>query len=432
MQTILVLGATGLIGTAVTRRLLAAGHAVVGLCRGLPPKALTQERLSWRVADIAALTTPDAWRLPLDGIDVIVNCAGALQSGPRDDVEAVHLVAMRALYAAAAEHGIARFVQISAPRVAPDATTAFSRTKALADQALAASGLASVILRPGLVLSPQAYGGSGLLRAVAALPWLQPSLTLTGRVQTVGVDDVAEAVLRAVDGRITTGSDFDLVEDDSHTFDDLVTDLRTWLGFAPARRLPVPAALVALLFRLGDGAVALGWRTPLCTTALREMQRGVRGDPGPWRAATGASLPSLRATLSRIPATIQERRYARLWPLKPAMIVGLAIFWLLSGAIGLASLDMAAGVLTSRGMPSGLAGGLVVAGSFVDLILGVAVLVRKTAAMALAGMLAVSLGYLVLGTMFAADLWRDPLGPYVKILPVMLSVLVAAVLLEER
>ena len=67
---------------------------------------------------------------------------------------------------------------------------------------------------------------------------MQPSLALTGRVQTVGVEDVAEAVVRAVDGLIVAGSDLDLVEDGAHAFDDLVEDFRAWLGFPAARRLP--------------------------------------------------------------------------------------------------------------------------------------------------------------------------------------------------
>ena len=173
---------------------------------------------------------------------------------------------------------------------------------------------------------------------------------------------------------IAAGSDFDLVEDDAHTFDDLVGNLRTWLGFAGGAA-HCRFRLLSSRFCFGSviGAVALGWRTPLCTTALREMQRGVLGDPAPWRAATGASLPSLRETLSRMPATIQERRYARLWPLKPALIVGLALFWLLSGAIGLVSLDAAA-QRADRARHAGQdsARGLVVAGSLIDLTLAAA------------------------------------------------------------
>ena len=65
------------------------------------------------------------------------------------------------------------------------------RSKGDADAALCSSALDWVVLRPGLVLSPDAYGGTALLRAMAGMPWVQP-IAFSGRpIQTVSVDDVA-------------------------------------------------------------------------------------------------------------------------------------------------------------------------------------------------------------------------------------------------
>jgi uncharacterized protein YbjT (DUF2867 family) len=432
MAKILVLGAYGLIGRAIVYQLLDAGHSVVGLGRRPPADNSGIPRLTWRAADISTLSSAEAWHPYIAGVDAIVNCAGVLQSGPRDDVVTVQSVAMRALYQAAEHQKITRFVQISAPGVSMDSPTPFSRTKADADAALSASGLDWVILRPGLVLGSQAYGGSGLLRALAAIPFVQPMVALPGTIQTVGASDVATATLAAVEGRLGACVAFDLVEDERRSFAEVVGQMRAWLGYRPAPVLMLPNWLVRMVFSLGDAAVAFGWRTPICSTALKELRNGVTGDSAPWRATTGQSLSPLPATLGRLPSTIQERRYARLWFLKPATILGLSLFWLLSGAIGLSSLHDATSVLTTRGTDTTLANALVVGGSIIDILLGVFVLVRRTAPLALAGMLAVSAVYLGAGSMLAPDLWSDPLGPYVKIIPGMILTVVALALIEDR
>jgi hypothetical protein len=67
-------------------------------------------------------------------------------------------------------------IQISAAGVSETASTAFFRTKAQGDRVLSARAKNWIILRPTLVLSHEAYGGTALLRAVAALPLIQPRI----------------------------------------------------------------------------------------------------------------------------------------------------------------------------------------------------------------------------------------------------------------
>ena len=68
---------------------------------------------------------------------------------------------------AAARSGwcISRFPARREPTAPPSATT-----KREAERLIAASGIAYAILRPGFVVAPSAYGGSAMLRALAAFP----------------------------------------------------------------------------------------------------------------------------------------------------------------------------------------------------------------------------------------------------------------------
>jgi uncharacterized protein YbjT (DUF2867 family) len=429
---ILVLGGYGLIGLSIVTRLAEAGHGVTALGRSIAAWRRVHPAVSWVERNIAHLTHPEQWLPIVAGMDVVVNCAGALQDSPRDDLRKLQADAMRALFEACGTASVERVIQISAVGVSEHAPTAFFRTKAEADAALAGSDLDWVVFRPGLVIGPAAYGGTALARALASFPLLVPMIGGKQMIQTVGVGVIADAALAAAEGRIRTRQVYDLVEDQAHSFRDLILGFRAWLRFGPAPVVRVPAWTGRLLARVGDGLGHLGWRSPLRTTALIHLEQNLVGDPGPWRQETGHGVPPLSETLRDLPATVQERWFARLWLLKPLVIATLCLFWAFSGFIGIAQLTDASEILTERGFEPSLAAGSVLAGSVVDLALGLLVLVQRFHRAALIGMLATSVLYLAAGTVLAPDLWLDPLGTYLKVIPGAVLALVALAIAGER
>jgi hypothetical protein len=130
--------------------------------------------------------------------------------------------------------------------------------------------------------------------------------------------------------------------------------------------------------------------------------------------------------------TRQERLFARMWVMTPVTVAILSLFWITSGLIGFAQRDAAAEVLTRRGFGLTSAMSFVLIGAVIDLGLGLAILWRAAAQWACLGMVAVSLGYLGAGTLMTPDLWADPLGPFVKVLPGIVLALTGYILLEER
>ena len=431
---VLVLGAYGLIGSAVVRELLAHSHEVIGLGRNIAQASQALPAVQWLRGDLADLTTADAWTPLLRDCkpDAIVNCSGVLQDGPRDDVFVIQSDAIRALIAACEALAIRRFVQISATRATADADTGFMRSKAAADAALATSTLDWWILRPGLVLSPQAYGGSALLRALAAMPLVLPIVHADCTVQTVAVTDVTTAARQCLDGAVPTGRSFDLVETDTHTVAEVVMQLRAWLGLPPAPMLRLPDALARPVARIADGLTWLGWRSPLRTTAMREIKHGVRGDSTVWQTATGTRLLSLRETLQQMPATVQERWFARLFLLKPMLVLTLAAFWCTTAVIAIANSQPALSLLAAANIEGIAAQAVVFGGAAVDALLGLAVLHRRTLRAAALAMVAVTVGYLVGGTLLLPSLWLDPLGPLVKPIPAAALALVLLAIADDR
>ncbi|MGR8961911.1 SDR family oxidoreductase [Rhizobium leguminosarum] len=425
-MNILILGATGFIGSVVAARLVADGHVVTGLGRNPARARLKQPAIEWRRADLSRMTKPADWEDILKDQHVVVNCAGALQDGLSDDLAATQAEAMLALYAAAKCSSRQLIVQISARTAGAAGDLPFLATKRRADEALAASGLPYLILRPALVLGRNAHGGSALLRALAAFPLVLPLVHAESPVETLSVDDVAEAVSRAVSGGLPS-KDIDLAANEVLTLADLVRLHRQWLGLPPARVFALPPWLARPVTWLADLSGLLGWRSPLRSTALTVMSEGVQSS----KAGSGLVATPAAAALSANPSGVQDLWFARLYLLKPLVISGLSVFWLLSGLIPLLALEKTSAHFLPF-MPQASATALTLATCLTDVVLGAAVLVRPLAKRALVGMLGVSLAYLAGASLLEPALWLDPLGVLVKVLPSILLTLVALATLDER
>ncbi|KPH08993.1 SDR family oxidoreductase [Rhizobium acidisoli] len=424
-MNILILGATGFIGSVVAARLVADGHAVTGLGRNPMRARLKQPAIEWRRADLSHMTRPGDWEDLLKDRQAVVNCAGALQDGLSDDLSATQAEAMLALYAAAKRTSQPLVVQISARTAGAAGDLPFLATKRRADEALVGSGLPHLILRPALVLGRNAHGGSSLLRALAAFPLALPLVHADSPVETLSVDDVAEAVSRAVAGGLR--GDIDLAADEVLTLADLIGLHRQWLGLAPARIFSLASWLARPVTWLADMAGLLGWRSPLRSTAMTVMSEGIRSE----KRESGLTATSAPATLSANPSGVQDLWFARLYLLKPLVISGLSVFWLLSGLIPLLALTKTSAHFLPF-MPEAAATALTLATCLIDVALGATVLVRPLAKRSLLGMLVVSFAYLTGASLLEPALWLDPLGPLVKVLPSILLTLTALATLDER
>lgn len=427
-MNVLLTGATGFIGVALAARLIAGGHHVTGVGRrGSPPFPITR----WIELDLRQADRPERWLPYLANIDAVVNCAGVLQDNARDSTTAAHVTGPAALFAACEQAGVRKVIQISAIGV-DGGTTAFSRSKARGDAALRATGLDWLILRPSVVLGRSAYGGSALFRALAALP-VMPRIPDAGLLQVVQLDDVVATVAFFLRPDAPVRLQLDVAGPELLPVEDVIAKYRKWLGKQPARLLSVPGWLLGALFGLGDFAGWLGWRSPVRTTARQELRRGAAGDNAAWRTATGIEPRALADALAAEPASVQERWFARLYLLKPLALTSLSLFWILTALIALGpGWEDGIGLLREAGI-TGAAGPIVTtAGAIGDLAIGAGIAFRQTSRPALCGALALSLVYALGSTFLVPSLWIDPLGPLLKLLPILGLHVVALAILEDR
>ncbi|MBZ9653132.1 SDR family oxidoreductase [Phyllobacterium lublinensis] len=428
---VLVLGGTGFIGQQVCQRLLSDGHVVTAVGRDIAEVCRRIKQVTWRSIDIGKLTSVDDWVPLLAGVDAVVNCVGALQDGARDNVTAVQLDAMLKLYEAAAQSSVRLVVQISTAIEGRGASLPFIATKRAADEALVQSTVPHIILRPALVIGRNAHGGTALIRSLASFPLIVPLIHSDRPVEIVALSDLTEAVSASLDGRISTASDIALASRQHHTLADVVLAHRSWLGLGKATVVRLPHRLATITAWLADCAGFLGWRSPLRSTAMKIMADGVFSSNAVDTSPSVLQLRSLEETLSASLSGVQDLWFARLYLLKPLIILVLALFWTVSGIIALLAFSASTTHLAdSFGETSSVV--LTVCTSLVDIVLGCLVLFRRFATIAMTGMLLISIVYLIGGSLFTPTLWLDPLGPYVKVIPSLFLTLVGMAVINER
>ncbi|HEV2153414.1 SDR family oxidoreductase [Bradyrhizobium sp.] len=436
-RTILVLGASGLIGRFVTDDLRARGFRVIGVARSLSP-AQTMSALDIEQPilslDSAALTR----LLGEHAADVVVNCLGVLQDGPGSDTNAVHRDFVARLLQAIADSGRAiRLVHISIPGTAEADRTAFATTKREAERLIATSGIPHAILRPGFVVAPAAYGGSAMLRALAAFPLDLPEKEMATPFQPVAVEEISATIAwlaaRESDDLSVKAVTWDLMQAEPITMAGVIKQFRLAFGTAAWPHLAMPAFMLDLGARIGDLANTLGWVPPMRTTAIAELRRGVTGDPSAWIAATSISPKTLAQTIGRHPASIQDKWFARLFLIKALIFACLVAFWLVSGFIALfVSYRAAAGILTAHNFPPALVDPITIGTSLMDMSIGMLIAFRRTAAIGLIAGIIASLGYMFGAAILTPDLWIEPLGALVKTGPAIVLMLVALLMLDNR
>ncbi len=428
---ILLIGATGFIGAAVAARLAAEGHEVVGVTRSVGTLARRVAAARWVELDLRKATRADAWTPHLAGTDAVVNCAGTLQDSLRDDTAAVHRAAPAALWEACERAGVRRVIHFSAIGVDRGGISKFSATKLKGDWALTESKLDWVILRPSVVVGRQAYGGSALFRGLASLPVL-PRTPDAGPLDILQLDDVVETVVRLLAPGAASRVALELAGPERLSFEDVVQAYRAWLGLRPARIVSTPGFVMGAAYRVGDLVAWLGWRPPIRTTARREIVRGAVGSPKAWTEATGIEPRPLSAALAAEPASVQERWFANLFLLKPLMIGVFALFWLMTGLVSLGpGYELAANYMRAAGAGP-LSEPSVIAGGVADLVVAAGIAWRRTTRLALYAAIGLSVFYVVAGTWLLPELWRDPLGPMMKIWPILVLNFVCLAVLEER
>jgi len=227
---IVITGATGNLGTALLRRLVADHHELVGLARRLPEPDERDSRVQWSMVDLTHEEADGTLRRAFRGADAVVHLAWGFQpSHDPDYLGRLGVGGTRRVLAAATAEQVPHLVHLSSvgaysPKLddrpvdetwptdgVPGST--YSAHKVAAERLLddhestSASSTGITRLRPGIVGQRAAasallrYGVPGFIpaRAIRFVPVLPLDRAMT--IPVVHADDVASAVQQVVSRR---------------------------------------------------------------------------------------------------------------------------------------------------------------------------------------------------------------------------------------
>lgn len=250
---VLVLGATGYVGSRLVPHLLQRGHEVLAASSSFPDP----ERFGWdpRVRAIRCdVTDPVAVEAALDGVDAVVYLVHSLN---RTDFTDRDRRGAEIVAAAVADSDVRRLVYLSGlvPEVPESELSAHIASRLEVERILLGASDGAVALRAGVVLGAGSTSFE-IIRQIATMFVVQPvPVWMRSSVQPVAVSDVLRAITESLDDDGPSGA-VDVGGPDAIAYPDLMRACSRGAGLT---RLPVPALVAP--------TALVGLATALVTTA---------------------------------------------------------------------------------------------------------------------------------------------------------------------
>jgi len=206
-----VFGGSGFVGRHVVRALAKRGYRIRVAVRR-PDLAGFLQPLG-NVGQISFVQANLRYRQSVEraveGSDCVINCVGILFETGRNTFDAVQDFGARAV-AEAAKNAKARLIHISAIGADEKSESSYARSKGRAETAVLSIKKDAVIFRPSIVFGPE----DSFFNKFADMARFSPVLPVISggktKLQPVCVEDVAEAVARAADGKALPGKIYEL------------------------------------------------------------------------------------------------------------------------------------------------------------------------------------------------------------------------------
>jgi nucleoside-diphosphate-sugar epimerase len=265
---IAIVGATGFVGSHLVPHFVGAGHRVIGISRDGRRLPQWNDAVMARAANVATGIGLDE---ALAGADAIVHLAAIPRETRGRRFADVNATGTERVVAVAERAGIRRLVHLSVLGVADEPKLAYLYSKWRGEQAVRASSLDWVVLRPSLMFGE----GDGFFNLVkTTLRWWSPGIVAIpgkgdARFQPLSVDDLAIAVEKSVTEAGRAGSVYELGGPEHITYRQIVDAVMQATGM---RRLKVgiPIPLISALTAVTDRVLPI---FPVSHDQISSMQR---------------------------------------------------------------------------------------------------------------------------------------------------------------
>lgn len=306
---LLLTGATGLVGSALLRRLVAEGQPVRCLVRD--PRRLGPQRVRVQIA-LGDLADPPSFRNAMRGVKTVVHLAASTRDQPRGSIEELAAIATWRMVEAAQRAGVERFVFFSTLGASTHHRARLFRAKALAEQAVRESDMRSTVIAPSLVYAPGDRWLT-LLERLSLLPVVPVSGSGKAVCQPIWVEDVAGCVLAilrdrdapsrrstvAPHGSATAHERHELAGPQTMTYNEVIDAVLRSLD-RERSLLPVPTPIVSRMLRLLERTMHAS--TPITWDEAELLEANMIATRGVSDAETLGVVPQpMHAVLGSIP-----------------------------------------------------------------------------------------------------------------------------------
>src|SRR2546428_12053253 len=142
-----ITGGTGFVGAHLARALLADGHEVVLISRGVDRRDESIRREAGARFIAVASDDEDGLAAAFSGCTAVAHCAGINRQIGRQTYARVHVAGTAAVVAAARRAGVRKLVDVSFLRARPNCGSVYHESKWAAEEIVRASGLYYTVLK---------------------------------------------------------------------------------------------------------------------------------------------------------------------------------------------------------------------------------------------------------------------------------------------
>lgn len=407
---ILIIGATGFIGNAISQTLKQCSDEVVASSR--------------KEIDFSILQHDTELVKKLEGFDVLVNAVGIIAEQKGQTFEQMHTVAPITLFDACKKAGVKKVIHISALG-SQEGTTKYHTSKNKADEYLRASGLDYAILHPSIV-----YGDDGkstaLFQALASFPITLIVGDGSQRLQPITIEDLVATVQKSIYSEVKS-IELNVVGGQSVTYEELLQGFRRYLGYKPTKSVSVPTIGTTVHGKiLGEPTVN--------SDNIIMLNQGNAADVAPLENFLGYRPISIQEKLFENRANNAQKLYASLYLIRPFLRIIIAFVWIWSGVVSafLYPQPLALELLHEIGVYAPYDVPLLYMASFLDITIGILMLTGYRLQALLHLQLLVIGVYTLLLTLLSPYHWLHPFGPVLKNLPLLFAIYILAKLEAYR
>lgn len=402
-MNILIIGVSGFIGRHLYNALSQQGHHVTGGSRNMMPN-IRWQRLNFSQNE-------RDWENQLQGIEVVINAVGIYKQSSTQKFSQIHDSGPKKLFDVCLKKNI-KVIQISAIGAEKEnPVTEFLKSKRNADQVLLESVAPNIVLYPGIVLGEKG-ASTRQLSLLARLICVPLAFDKSKTLPLISVYQLTDHIIGIINDW-PKSKQADVLVAQPETMEQLLTQLRNWMGLGKGYFISVPEKLTDFIFWLFP-TLSVGTFNKQSIDMLSEYSDS-QYVPITKETASNSLLKNKVTNLFNTTMKLRMMFYFNL--------ITLSLIWVLSGLVSIINIEQSRELISLVGM-GGLGGDMFILSTALgDILLGVLLWLPKLRRRVIIIQIGIILIYSIIISIFMPMFWLHPFAPIIKNLAMVILAL---------